>query len=72
MQTVRINLAGGGGVGRAAGGVDTSGGGGIGGSAGGAGDGGPGRGSKRSHEDDDPDDDPNKCRKTDDGSKPSR
>ena len=60
------------GAGGSGGGSSTGGGVGGGGSAGGSGGGGPGRGSKCSHEHDDPDDDPNKCRKTDPAPKPPR
>ena len=64
--------SGGGGTGGTAGGVGTSGSGGAEGSTDSAGGSGPGRGSKCSHEDDDPEEDPNKRRKMDDGSKPAR
>ena len=45
---------------------------GIGDSAGSAGGGGPGKGNKRCHEDQDPEDNPNKCWKTEGGPKPAR
>ena len=68
-----VGSSGGGGGAGGSGSIGGTGGGvGGGGSAGGFRGGGPGRGSKCSHEDNDPDDDPNKCRKTDPAPKPPR
>ena len=61
-----------GGTGGSGAGSSTGGAGGSGAGGSGMGGCGPGRGSKCGHEDDDPDDDPNKCRMMDDGAKHPR